>query len=123
MGLFWSLKPEKLSAFHFDADLPFTISFDIGNGDNLTRTILRKSYENIESFNSIKKDIRNKIVANFYRHKTAKQRPTIVLLAGSGGNFQHRKAVYLAAKGYNILDLKYFGEKNLPESLEDVPLE
>ena len=65
MGLFWSLKPEKLSAFHFDADLPFTISFDIGNGDNLTRTILRKSYENIESFNSIKKDIRNKIVANF----------------------------------------------------------
>jgi dienelactone hydrolase len=123
MGLFWSLKPEKLSLFHFDTDLNFTISFGTGDGDRLTRTILRKSYENIENHNITKKEIRNKMVANFYKHETNNQRPTVVLLAGSGGNFQHRKAGYLASKGYNVLDLKYFGEKNLPENLENVPLE
>jgi dienelactone hydrolase len=123
MGLFWSLKPEKLSSFHFDTDLNFTISFGTGDGDRLTRTILRKSYENIENHNITKKEIRNKMVANFYKHETNNQRPTVVLLAGSGGNFQHRKAGYLASKGYNVLDLKYFGAKNLPEQLENVPLE
>ncbi|AFU68363.1 acyl-CoA thioester hydrolase/N-acetyltransferase [Psychroflexus torquis ATCC 700755] len=123
MGLFWSLKPEKLSSFHFDTDLNFTISFDTGDGDRLTRTILRKSYENIENHNITKKEIRNKMVANFYLHETDTQRPTLVLLPGSGGNFQHRKAGYIASKGYNVLDLKYFGAKNLPENLENVPLE
>ncbi len=32
MGLFWSLKPEKLKAFHFKTDLDFKISFETSNG-------------------------------------------------------------------------------------------
>ena len=46
-----------------------------------------------------------------------------MLLAGSGGNFQHQKSIYLASKGFNVLDLQYFGAINLPKNLEDVPLE
>ncbi len=123
MGLFWALKPEILSSFNFDTDLNFNIVFDTGNGDSLTSSILRKNYENGENYNISKSEIRNKIVANFYKHKTNNQRPTIILLAGSGGNFQHQKSAYIASKGYNVLDLKYFGAKNLPEQLEDIPLE
>ena len=123
MGLFWSLKPEKISSFNFNANLRFNIVFSTANGDTLATSILRKSYENIENYNISKTEIRNKIVANFYQNETNNPRPTIVLLAGSGGNFQHRKSKYLASKGFNVLDLKYFGTKNLPEQLEDVPLE
>ncbi|CAM1369904.1 acyl-CoA thioesterase/bile acid-CoA:amino acid N-acyltransferase family protein [Tenacibaculum xiamenense] len=123
MGLFWSLKPEKISSFNFNTNLLFNVVFSTANGDTLATSILRKSYENIENYNISKTEIRNKIVANFYQNETNSPRPTIVLLAGSGGNFQHRKSKYLASKGFNVLDLKYFGTKNLPEQLEDVPLE
>ncbi len=123
MGLFWSLKPEKLSSFHFKTDLDFKISFETSNGEELVHTILRKSYEITEDSNSIKRQIRTKIVGDFYTNKLGGQRATIVLLGGSGGNFQHRKATYLVSKGYNVLDLKYFGTNKLPKNLENVPLE
>ncbi|MDC1161864.1 acyl-CoA thioesterase/bile acid-CoA:amino acid N-acyltransferase family protein [Tenacibaculum sp.] len=123
MGLFWSLKPEKLSSFSFDTDLRFNIVYNTASGDKLTTSILRKSYEKREGYNISKSEIRNKMVANFYQHEINNRRPTIVLLAGSGGNFQHRKSTYLASRGFNVLDLKYFGEKNLPKQLEDIPLE
>jgi hypothetical protein len=44
-------------------------------------------------------------------------------LAGVSGDFQYHKAVCLASKAYNVLDLKYFGETNLSENHKDVPLE
>ncbi len=123
MGLFWSLKPEKLNVFNFDTDLVYKLSFYTSNNQKLTDTIIRKTYSNIVDFNIKKVKIRNDLVANFYHDKTYKLRPTIVLLSGSGGNFQHSKAKYIAAKGYNVMDLKYFGTKGLPTTLENIPLE
>lgn len=123
MGLFWSLKPEKLTSFSDQSDLTFVIGFQTAKSEILYDTIVRKTYLNLERQNILKKEIRGKVIGNFYSHLDKTKRPTIVLLAGSDGNFQHRKSCYLASKGFNVLDLKYFGAEGLSERLEGVPLE
>ncbi|QSE97242.1 acyl-CoA thioesterase/bile acid-CoA:amino acid N-acyltransferase family protein [Fulvivirga lutea] len=123
MGLFWSLKPEKLIRFDERTDLKFIISYESIGSETLYDTIVKKSYHNLQKNNIIKEEFRNEFIGNIYFKQGKEQRPTVVLLAGSSGNFQDRKASYLAAKGYNVLDLKYFGAEHLPKKLEEVPLE
>jgi len=48
---------------------------------------------------------------------------TIVVLGGSGGGYQHERASLLAAQGYAVLDLAYFGTEPLPDELQLIPLE
>jgi membrane-associated phospholipid phosphatase/dienelactone hydrolase len=123
MGLFWSMTPDQLATFHYKTNLDFEIFLEIDNVKTDKVTITRKTYHVLSSLQIIKEEIRDDIIGNFYLRKERKSKPIIILLGGSGGNFQNNKAIYLAAKGYSVLDLKYFGEKHLPENLERVPLE
>jgi dienelactone hydrolase/membrane-associated phospholipid phosphatase len=122
MGLFWSLTSEKLDVFNYKDNLDFVINLETGNSTQ-SDTIKRKTYSNLNAFNIEKIEIRNELVGNLYLQKDHKKRPVIILLGGSGGNFQNGKAAYLATKGYAVFDLKYFGAKNLPKHLERIPLE
>ena len=69
----------------------------------------------------------NGLVADFYRPPHAPGRlPAIVLLGGSEGGLNPGMAAFaqlLAARGYAVLQLAYFGAPGLPDKLELVPLE
>jgi dienelactone hydrolase/membrane-associated phospholipid phosphatase len=123
MGLFWSMQPEQLAAFQYGTNLDFEIYLEIGNTKTANATITRKTYQDLRSLNIFKEEIRDEIIGNFYLKKDGNSNPVIILLGGSGGGFQHNKATFLAAKGYPVLDLKYFADHQLPENLERVPLE
>ncbi len=123
MGLFWSMTPKQLATFQYGTNLEFEIYLEIDNTVTEKVSITRKTYHDLSSLQIIKEEIRDDIIGNFYQIKEGKSNPVIILLGGSGGNFQNNQAKYLAAKGYSVLDLKYFGYSHLPENLERVPLE
>lgn len=51
-------------------------------------------------------------------------RPLVIIVPGSGGSFIPNKKFYgLVTRGYDVLSIAYFGEKNLPKKIEHVPLE
>lgn len=123
MGLFWSLKPEKLTDFNAEKNLEFVVSVETGGHTVASETITRKSFQDLEALNIRRKEIRSELIGNLYLPNVQTKQPAVILLSGSGGNFQDKKASYLAAKGYAVLDLIYFGTGDLPEHLEAVPLE
>jgi len=47
----------------------------------------------------------------------------VVVLGGSGGGLQHSSAALLASRGHPALAIAYFGYKDLPASLAEIPLE
>lgn len=49
--------------------------------------------------------------------------PGVLLLGGSEGGLHERDARVLAAEGFTVLALAYFGAPGLPPGLVDVPLE
>jgi dienelactone hydrolase len=49
--------------------------------------------------------------------------PGILLLGGSEGGLHERDAQVLAAEGFTVLALAYFGAPGLPSGLVDIPLE
>ncbi|MBC6460638.1 acyl-CoA thioesterase/BAAT N-terminal domain-containing protein [Actinomadura sp. HBU206391] len=52
------------------------------------------------------------------------RRPAVLLLGGSeGGNSFKYEAALLASHGYPSLSLAYFGEKGLPATLQNIPLD
>lgn len=64
------------------------------------------------------------IVARYWTRSEASRRTPIVLLGGSeGGYYRDTVASLLAAHGYPVLQLAYFGVAGLPSRLERIPLE
>lgn len=64
------------------------------------------------------------IVARYWTRPEASRRTPIVLLGGSeGGYYRDTVASLLAAHGYPVLQLAYFGVAGLPSRLERIPLE
>ena len=49
--------------------------------------------------------------------------PAILIIGGSGATPQTKRAALLAARGYAVLDLQYFGQEGLPRWLVEIPLE
>ena len=54
------------------------------------------------------------------RHRPA---PGVLLLGGSEGGLHERDAQVLAARGFTVLALAYFGLPGLPPGLIDIPIE
>ena len=123
MGLFWSLVPERLQSFQTSTDLLYEITIETEDAVTHRESIHRIAYHDTASMGIEIEELREDIYANFYRIQAENGKPTIILLGGSGGRFQTETALYLAGKGYPVLDLMYFGKDGLPKRLERVPLE
>ncbi|MEP0265365.1 acyl-CoA thioester hydrolase/BAAT C-terminal domain-containing protein [Dokdonia sp.] len=51
-------------------------------------------------------------------------RPLVIVVPGSGGSYIPNKKLYgLVFSGYDVLSIAYFGESNLPQKIELIPLE
>lgn len=65
----------------------------------------------------------NGLVGTLWTPPGGKPLPAILMLGGSGGSPQTMRAALLAARGYAVLDLQYFGGDPLPGSLVEIPLD
>lgn len=66
------------------------------------------------------------MVGDFYAPPTGAPAPAILLLGGSEGGLSAaaaRQARLLAARGYAVLHLSYFGEEGQPKALRAIPVE
>jgi pimeloyl-ACP methyl ester carboxylesterase len=76
----------------------------------------------------IKKEItENGLVADLFTDDSIQPRKVIIMLGGSEGGKSwsriRRPIELFVQRGYSVLSLAYFKSLNLPESLEDIPLE
>ncbi len=67
----------------------------------------------------------NGIAANLYLPKVSGKHPAVIVIGGSEGGIRlaDRWGEPLAARGYAVLSLAYFGIGMLPAQLEEIPLE
>ena len=66
----------------------------------------------------------DRLVGRMFMPRSGKSEyPAIIVVPGSGGGIPTGMAEQLASHGYVALALAYFGEPNLPDNLELVPLE
>ncbi len=71
-------------------------------------------YETIEN---------NQLVGRLWLPDTDKLSPAILLLGGSGGGYENKDAEWLSKSGFIVLNVRYFGSKELPENLVNIPIE
>jgi len=63
------------------------------------------------------------LVASLFLPSMETPLPAVVVLGGSGGGLPEGRAQLLAAHGFAVLSLAYFGTEDLPRKLESIPLE
>ena len=126
MGLFWSLErkeevrgieqniTEKLSPHKL------TISLHIQNEvvDEVELIRLWKAPH------IVREDVRdNGLVGTYFYHDTKEKKPGVIVVGGSEGGIYEYLASLLAAHGFNVLALGYFGVEGLPKGLHHIPME
>ncbi len=127
MGLFWSMKPTSkdpskntfLSLITLNL-CEVTLSV-FSDNKLLAQTIIHRQCmpDNVE-----RKEIRKEgIVGTLFYPKDQKKNPGVIAIPGSGGIIPEHIASLLAAHGYTVLALAYFGYEGLPENLSMIPLE
>lgn len=65
----------------------------------------------------------NGLVANYLRPKGEAVRPALIVLGGSQGGFPDQLAYKFAEQGWATLSVAYFGAKDLPPALANIPVE
>jgi uncharacterized protein len=70
-----------------------------------------------------RQELRTNLVGDFYLPARAEKVPGIILLGGSDGEPMSERSALLAAQGYAVLNLFYFGSDPLPKHFSEVPLE
>lgn len=70
------------------------------------------------------RDIReNGLVGKLFMPETSDPRPAVIVFSGSDGGFHERQARLFAQEGYVALALAFFNADQLPQNLENIPLE
>jgi pimeloyl-ACP methyl ester carboxylesterase len=126
-GYLWSMTEshnpprDMLSSLAYD---PATIVIKAESQKN--GTISGKLRRNFGTSFATAHDIRaNGIIGKLFvpEHRSEDQ-PAILIIPGAGGpNFQVLAAYLLAARGFTVLSLQYYGLNGLPERLESIPIE
>ena len=117
MGLFWSMHTND-DAKYFTINKSYVVRFTAYAANKvLTQSeVLRLSPLDMERV--VKEEIRtDKFVANFYRPRKKGTYPSIIHLTGSGGGMGNLFPALLAADGFAVLSVAYFGVATLPEKL------
>lgn len=125
MGLFWSMLPNQKNTPHYFIDKNGqTIVITVSSKNN-PKIIAQKTIHRILLADTIeRKSIReNGIVGTLFYPKNSKSLPGIVNIPGSGGGIDEESSALLAAHGYAVFALGYFGADGLPQTLENINLE
>lgn len=63
------------------------------------------------------------VIGKIFFPDTSEKAPAIIVFSGSDGGFHERQAKLFAQEGYVALALAFFNAEELPENLENIPLE
>jgi len=124
MGLVWSAervgdRPAASGRIGTDGNVSLTAS--VGGRTLATATVERR----FASPGVTRRRLRDAdLVAELFEPPGTGPRPGVLLLGGSSGGVPSRRAAsLLAARGFAVLALAYFGREGLPSRLVEVPLE
>lgn len=123
MGLFWSIEPtsSRFKLFKTEDD-KMVYTFQVFRKEKCiaTKEIVRlKNALNVEKITVNEEGIKGSL----FLPQSDKPLPAIITLSGSNGGISETRAKALAAHGYAVLALGYFGIEGLPSNLENIPLE
>jgi dienelactone hydrolase len=123
MGLIWSMRPDGTTrAGPTDPLGPVTTRFELVlDGDPIAATdIARQRVPR----GVVREELREDgLVGILYRSAAGDPRPGVVLLGGSEGGLHEVDAALMAAHGFTVLALAYFGMPGVPQHLVSIPLE
>lgn len=122
MGLFFSMKGHKAHEVFQPQKGPLKISLELIIDDHIcvSQQIVRlKSSPAIRTF-PIQKD---GLCGVLFMPPSEEPLPVIITLNGSNGNLCEQRAQLLASHGFAVLALAYFGMGDLPQYLDNIPLE
>ena len=128
-GLFWSMRPIRFAAarperFSTEGLDHMVIRFSVeAAGATLASAEIQRLYP--WAGNALRREELevDGLVGTLWYPDSAQQLPAVLMLGGSGGTPQTTRAALLAARGYAVLDLRYFGTDPLPSWLVEIPLE
>ncbi|WDF04948.1 acyl-CoA thioesterase/bile acid-CoA:amino acid N-acyltransferase family protein [Shouchella hunanensis] len=123
-GLFWSMKAKDQKEHLFKKHSASPISFYIKASDERGKVIAEQTFtRTFKEEQVVEECLEGKLVGSLYYPKEKKNLPGIVILGGSDGSVHEGAAALLAAQGYGVIALAYFGQGNLPKGIEEIPLE
>lgn len=124
MGLVWSMSPiPGGAAASSHGDLPpstLTLTAEVADGAGAVATVDR-----LRLPDDITREVVREqgLVGTLFHPLDDGPRPGVILLGGSEGGLHEMDAALLAAHGFSVLALAYFGTDGVPPFLVNIPLE
>jgi pimeloyl-ACP methyl ester carboxylesterase len=125
-GYFWSMEETRDPRRDMLGELasPTTIMVRIDTEKNaaVSARLLRSFGDSLAAARDIRED---GIVGKLFTPKWhIRRRAAVIIIPGAGGpNLQTLAAYLLAARGFTVLSLPYYGFDGLPQQLESIPIE
>lgn len=124
MGLMWSMSPASKQPLGFAVSSdPINITLQLLiDGQEIDSTTILRSW----SLSGVKKIVVREegLVGTLFIPSTSDRLPPVVMtLNGSNGGVNEPRAELLAAHGFAVFTLGYFGMEGLPSTLEHIPIE
>jgi dienelactone hydrolase len=124
MGLIWSMEPFDGPASdtpaRFLAPTTLTVAAEIHGEQVCSAQVQRLRVPDGLARTEVRE---HGLVGTLYHPDDDHSRPGVLLLGGSEGGMHEDDAALLAAHGYAVLALVYYGMPGLPSTLQDIPLE
>ncbi|GLZ43403.1 acyl-CoA thioesterase/bile acid-CoA:amino acid N-acyltransferase family protein [Actinokineospora sp. NBRC 105648] len=125
MGLVWSMTPRpseepwrKSSTVLPPVTITFTALLD---GEPVAETIIKRRRLPKGVARRVVRD--NGLIGTLFHTDDGRAHPGVLLLGGSEGGLHEADAALLAAHGFTVLALAYFGLRGVPQWLVDIPVE
>jgi dienelactone hydrolase len=124
MGLIWSMCPVEESDPGGAPDVlsptPLVLRAELAGVEVARAEVLRSRVPD----GLVREDVRDLgLVGTLYRPDTDARVPGVLMLGGAEGGMHEDDAALLAAHGFAVMALAYYGLPGLPPALRDVPVE
>jgi len=124
LGLVWSMKPaaKRVPSYQPPRELgsQFIKLRLMRNG----QPVASAQMEQLAAADGVQQiKVEGQLHGVLYLPNTKERHPGVLVVGGSEGGIPHRKAAWLASRGYAALALAYFRFDDLPPRLEGIPLE
>lgn len=127
MGLFWSMQPDAIDVYRYDADQRVqTVNLRVlpeeTDAEPVAETAVDRRFIAPESS---EREVEDPIIGTIVESPAEGPAPGIILFHGSAGNRPLAEARVLASHGFTVLALQYFSPEydRLPDALVEVPVE
>jgi len=124
MGLVWSMRtagvPDPRGARDRLAPQPLAVAAQVDGGSPATAEVTRLFVPD----GLVRTEVRERgLVGVLYRPAGDRPLPAVLMLGGAEGGLHEDAAALLAAHGYVVLALAYYGMPGLPQTLAGIPVE